>query len=195
MNVTFFMVTDEQAHPVAVTLAANLRRLRIARHLSLSELARATTVSKATLSSIENGRANPTIETLAALASALRVELSELLEEPPLETVTVVRRAQGRFEQHAGAERRRIDTLPGGAGDVSELLVPARHVHEEPAQAPGDRWGVYVLEGKLITGPVEQATELGPNDYAGFPADVPAVFETSGKPARALVARTHRRPA
>ena len=52
-------------------LAANLRRLRIARRLSLSELARATGMSKATLSSVESGRSNPTIETLAALAGAL----------------------------------------------------------------------------------------------------------------------------
>ena len=72
-------------------LAANLRRLRIARHLSLSELARATQMSKATLSGVENGRSNPTVETLAALAHALRVSLTELLEESGLDDVTVVR--------------------------------------------------------------------------------------------------------
>ena len=72
-------------------MAANLRRLRIARRLSLSELARATGMSKATLSSVESGRSNPTIETLAALAGALRVSLGELLEEPPLGEVRIVR--------------------------------------------------------------------------------------------------------
>src|SRR3954468_17411658 len=86
LNVTFTMVLQAQ-------LAANLRRLRIARHLSLSELARATSMSKATLSGIENGRANPTIETLSALAAALRVPLVELLEEPPVPPVRVVRAA------------------------------------------------------------------------------------------------------
>ena len=75
-------------------LAANLRRLRIARRLSLSELARATGMSKATLSSVESGRSNPTIETLAALAGALRVALGELLEEPPVGEVRIVRRGR-----------------------------------------------------------------------------------------------------
>src|SRR5436853_1052556 len=82
-------MVDHQA--VQGVLAANLRRLRIARHLSLSELARATGISKATLSGIENGRANPTVETLAGLAAALRVSLVELLEELPLPDVRVVR--------------------------------------------------------------------------------------------------------
>ena len=74
-------------------LAANLRRLRIARHLSLSELARATQMSKATLSGVENGRSNPTVDTLAALANALGVSLGELLEESGLDDVTIVRAA------------------------------------------------------------------------------------------------------
>jgi transcriptional regulator with XRE-family HTH domain len=55
------MVHDAAASPLQDLLAANLRRLRIARHLSLSELARATGMSKATLSGIENSRANPTV--------------------------------------------------------------------------------------------------------------------------------------
>jgi len=90
-------------------LATNLRRLRIARHLSLSELARATAVSKATLSGIENGRANPTIETLAGLAAALRVSLGELLEELPEPEVRVVRALTATLELHDGIATRRVD--------------------------------------------------------------------------------------
>src|SRR5438105_13004998 len=93
-------MVDHQA--VQGVLAANLRRLRIARHLSLSELARATGVSKATLSGIENGRANPTVDTLAGLAAALRVSLAELLAELPLGEVRVVRGAHGRRERRGG---------------------------------------------------------------------------------------------
>src|SRR5437660_3180036 len=87
-------------------LAANLRRLRIARHLSLSELARATGISKATLSGIENGRANPTVDTLAGLASAMRISLIELLEELPLGEVRIVRAAQTPIDGDDGLPRR-----------------------------------------------------------------------------------------
>jgi transcriptional regulator with XRE-family HTH domain len=153
-------------------LAANLRRLRIARRLSLSELARATGMSKATLSSVESGRSNPTIETLAALAAALRVSLGELLEEPPLGEVRIVRRLD-RIEEEA-------------IGLTARTWEPRQL--EEPEPGPdGSRAGVYVLEGKLIAGPVERVTELSAGDYASFPVDVPHVFETGRPAARALI--------
>jgi transcriptional regulator with XRE-family HTH domain len=158
-------------------LAANLRRLRIARRLSLSELARATGMSKATLSSVESGRSNPTVETLAALAAALRVTLGELLVEPPLDEVRIVRRG-------------RDGVLDRGGDDGLELSERAwgpRQVEEPAVEPAGARVGVYVLEGKLIAGPVERVTELAAGDYASFPADVPHLFETQRAGARALI--------
>ncbi|HET6865259.1 MAG TPA: XRE family transcriptional regulator [Solirubrobacteraceae bacterium] len=155
-------------------LAANLRRMRIARRLSLSELARATGMSKATLSSVESGRSNPTVETLAALAAALRVSLGELLEEPPLGEIRVIR---------AGG----LDRVEQAGVALSERAWDPHQVEEpEPARV-GTRAGVYVLEGKLIAGPVERVTELATGDYASFPVDVPHLFETERRAARALV--------
>ncbi len=155
-------------------LAANLRRMRIARRLSLSELARATGMSKATLSSIESGRSNPTVETLASLAEALRVSLGELLEEPPLGEIRVIR---------AGG----LDRVDQAGVALSERGWGPHEVEEpEPALA-GTRAGVYVLEGKLIAGPVERVTELTAGDFASFPVDVPHVYETERARARALV--------
>jgi transcriptional regulator with XRE-family HTH domain len=155
-------------------LAANLRRLRIARRLSLSELARATGMSKATLSSVESGRSNPTIETLAALAGALRVSLGELLEEPPLGEVRIVR---------AG----RLDRVEENCVALSERAWGPHELEEPEPAAAGTRAGVYVLEGKLIAGPVERVTELARGDYASFQIDVPHLYETERAAARALV--------
>ncbi len=148
--------------------------MRIARRLSLSELARATGMSKATLSSVESGRSNPTVETLAALASALRVSLGELLEEPPLGEVRVVR--AGRLEQLEE---------PGVA--LAERAWEPHQVEEPEPAVAGTRVGVYVLEGKLIAGPVERVTELAKGDYASFQVDAPHMFETERARARALV--------
>ena len=77
------MIDDRNGSEIQLLLAANLRRMRIARHLSLSGLAREMGVSKATLSGIESGRSNPTVETLAGLAHALGVSIGELLQQPP----------------------------------------------------------------------------------------------------------------
>jgi transcriptional regulator with XRE-family HTH domain len=170
---------------VQATLAQNLRRLRIARHLSLSELARATRISKATLSSIENGRANPTVDTLASLAAALRIPLPELLEELPLGEVRVVRSAHD-----VPVPERPLGTV---ASDVElaivELTLAARELRELDAGAPGSRTHVFVLTGKLLAGPAERITELAAGDYASFPADVPHMYETTGHGARLLLLR------
>ncbi|HEV7176060.1 MAG TPA: XRE family transcriptional regulator [Solirubrobacteraceae bacterium] len=169
-------------------LAANLRRLRIARHLSLSELARATGISKATLSSIENGRANPTVDTLAGLAGALRVSIAELLEELPLGEIRIVRGAQSRVSQLDGIPQRGLDELDlDGALRVAEIALAAGHARELAARPVGSRAHLFVLEGKLIAGPVERITELTAGDYASFPTDVPHVFEAERGPARALL--------
>jgi transcriptional regulator with XRE-family HTH domain len=163
-------------------LAANLRRLRIARRLSLSELARATSMSKATLSAVESGRSNPTVETLAALAGALRVSLGELLEEPSPGDVRVVRAGR-----HDGDDRRELDRLDETGGELTERAWRPRESEEPALGPPGSRAGVYVLEGKLIAGPVERVTELATGDYASFPLDVPHLFETERAAARALI--------
>ncbi len=166
-------------------LAANLSRLRIARHLSLSELARATGTSKATLSSIENARSNPTVTTLSALADALRVSLGELLQELPLPEIRVVRAAQSRLEDGAGLPQRAIDTI--GGVSVSEIAVPAGAIHEREPLAAGARAHLFVIQGKLIAGPVERQTELAAGDYVSFPADVPYLVEARRHAARALL--------
>ena len=188
MNDTSYMVDRRE---IGEVLAANLRRLRIARHQSLSELARATGISKATLSSIENGRANPTVETLAGLAGALGVAISELLEEPALGQIRIVRAAGARMSERGGLHQRAIDELASPAAlRVAELSLPARAARELDPEPAGSRAHVYVLEGTLVAGPVERITELSADDYAAFPADVPHVFEAGRRSARALLITT-----
>src|SRR5215204_2738288 len=63
------------------TVAANIRRLRQDAELTLAELASASGLGKSTLAQLESGRANPSVETLWAIAAALRVPFAQLVEE------------------------------------------------------------------------------------------------------------------
>ncbi|MGA9286359.1 MAG: XRE family transcriptional regulator [Solirubrobacteraceae bacterium] len=168
-------------------LAGNLRRLRVARRLSLSELARATSMSKATLSGIERGSANPTIDTLTALATALRVPIGELLEPAAANEMRVVRAV----DSPQTADRISLRVLeaiaPDGHAELFELSLPAGYAHKGDPRGPGSRSHVLVLQGKMILGPVERISELNAGDYASFPADVPHVYETVQSAAKALV--------
>jgi transcriptional regulator with XRE-family HTH domain len=167
-------------------LASNVRRLRIARHLSLSELARITAVSKATLSGIERGGANPTLDTLDALAGALGVTIGDLVEEAPVGEVRIVRAASARANNRFHVRVLEASVLDGQA-ELQEMCLHAHHVREEEPQAVGSRAHLLVLHGKLIAGPVERVSELVVGDYASLPTDVPHLFETPGQAARALL--------
>lgn len=70
--------TDESA----AALGSRIRRLRVECGVSLSELARRAGIGKATLSGLETGSRNPTVETLLAVAAQLGVPLAALLAEP-----------------------------------------------------------------------------------------------------------------
>jgi len=171
-------------HPsTAATLAGHARRFRVARRMSLSELARSTGMSKATLSAIEGGRANPTIETLGTLAGALGVPVAALLDAGAAEELTVVRAGTTKAE---GPWRSILSLAIEGECELAELELPPRQDEELPARRPGTRLHVVVVEGALITGPVERVTELGRGDYAAFAADRPHVLRTGRGRARAM---------
>jgi transcriptional regulator with XRE-family HTH domain len=186
------MMTNAEAdEDTRARLAVNLRRRRIARHLSLSQLARMTSMSKATLSGIESGRGNPTIDTLSVLAGTLGVSVGELLDEAPAGAVHVVRVADAHPWPPAGEGRRLLETAGklSGSLEAFELALPAHHVHESPARTDGSWDGVLVLQGRLIAGPTERITELSGGDYASFPTDGPCQYEAGRAAARALVLR------
>lgn len=61
------------------TLASNVKRIRKDKGWTQDVLAAAVEIEQASLSLIENGRANPTLLTLEDIAAALEVDLPELL--------------------------------------------------------------------------------------------------------------------
>src|SRR5271165_3121165 len=76
----------------ALSIGRNLRRWRMTREMTLSALAEQAGVAKSTVSLIERGQGNPSIDTVWALAAALGVPFASLFhDEPPADDVTVVR--------------------------------------------------------------------------------------------------------
>jgi XRE family transcriptional regulator, regulator of sulfur utilization len=80
----------------AQPIARNLRRWRMTREMTLSALAEQAGVAKSTVSLIERGQGNPSIDTVGALASALGVPFASLFhEDSPDREVLVVRERDG----------------------------------------------------------------------------------------------------
>ena len=79
--------------PISV-IAKSLVRERARTGLSLAEVARRAGIAKSTLSQLESGNGNPSLETLWSLCVALDIPFAGLLE-PQVNKTQVIRRGEG----------------------------------------------------------------------------------------------------
>jgi transcriptional regulator with XRE-family HTH domain len=175
-----------------VLVARNVRRFRSERRLSQGELARRSGVSKQTLSKIEAGVGNPTVDTLAALASALDISLRSLLTEWG-SPVFVQRASTAVWEDAGGWATRTMDQIYG-SGYVRTAVMGLnesmpRRTEVEPHSA-GTLHHAYVLSGRVRLGSVDAAVELGPGDFVRYPGDGVHVVERMGKQATVHIVTT-----
>jgi transcriptional regulator with XRE-family HTH domain len=63
----------------------NMATIREAKNLTQEQLSEMTELGQSYLSKIEKGMANPTLETIIKIATALKVEPAELFELPELQ--------------------------------------------------------------------------------------------------------------
>ena len=61
-------------------LGLNLKRIRTKKSISQGDIARELKVSRGFISTIESGKTNPTLATIAKLAKAVGVSVDELLK-------------------------------------------------------------------------------------------------------------------
>jgi transcriptional regulator with XRE-family HTH domain len=168
------------ARPPLDRIAASIRSERERAGLSLSELARCAGIAKSTLSQLESGTGNPSLETLWALSVALDVPFSRLVDHPPRPRVTVLRRGEGSTVVSERAHY--VATLlascpPNARRDIYLLSVEPGPPHESEPHVPGTMEHMVVGSGRALVGPAEQPVELGPGDYMCYPGDVPHVCD------------------
>ena len=114
--------------PAAQALARSLKRRRLERAISLSELARRAGVSKATLSSLERGTGNPSVDTVWALANALNVPFGDLFDGAEEDVIQV-----HRLEDAAIAKRPMIS---GGRSSTAIVYERERLPVDAPFEGP-----------------------------------------------------------
>jgi transcriptional regulator with XRE-family HTH domain len=160
---------------VVNTIGSNLRRLRAQRRLSLAELAARSRVAKATLANLEQGRGNPTIETLWALALGLDVAFSDLLEQAEEPEIELVRAHEGVHVVSGPLDLRLLDRLHrGGLTEVFEFTLDGHH--DGLPHGPGIVECVLVTSGRMRAGPADDPVDLGPGDFVRYPADRAHVY-------------------
>jgi len=156
-------------------LGRTLRAHRLAHGSSLSELARASGLSKTILGRIESGEGNPSIETLWRVSQALALPLGALLEDEGQPNARVIRARSG---EQVRADSGMTGWLVHADGrdhrtELFDLDLPAGTEHRSDAHLPATEEVVVCSSGRLRAGPDGGEAELGPGDAMLFAADVP----------------------
>ncbi|MEV0199885.1 helix-turn-helix domain-containing protein [Nonomuraea sp. NPDC050691] len=173
------------ASGAAAAAGAQIQRRRLQRGMSQAELARRTGLSKATLSQLEAGLGNPTVDTLDAIAVALAVPLTDLLA------------------RHAGPGTVHLPSTPAAAGEptrellrrisgghsleIWRLRLPAGASVDGVPHAPGTTEHLLVASGRLLAGPADDPRDLGPGDMLAFAGDAPHRYRTGDESADVTV--------
>lgn len=171
---------------LAGRVGRRIRRLRQEQDVTLSKLAKVSGLGKGTLSELENGRRNPTLETLVAITSVLDASLSSLLQD-----------------DSAAADRdRRVATDSGGVRlllsqnsaqgryDVFYGELPADPTLTA-AHPAGVQETVMIVGGNATVGPQTAPRRLSVGEVMSFPADVPHVYHGDGGDAVAIIVRRY----
>lgn len=169
------MATEVDASAVAERVGRVVRAQRVAQGLSVSELARATGLSKTILGRIEAGDGNPSLDTLWRVSQALHLPLGALIAEETAPRVRLIAARSG--ERLAGAEGMRAWLVHADArehrSEVYELDLPAEVEQRTPGHLPGTEEVVLCTRGRLLVGPLGHEVQLGAGDGVWFASDGP----------------------
>lgn len=156
----------------AAEIGRRIRELRKARGISLSGLAHRASVGKATLSALESGTRNPTVETLYAITAQLNVPLAAVLTDPGVGAAETV---------HGEAvSAQLLETFDDGER-VTELyrlrIRPGRR-QVSPAHPEGVTEHLTVFAGAARVGPLDAPMVIPAGSHASWRSDVPHLYAT-----------------
>ncbi|WP_293575394.1 helix-turn-helix domain-containing protein [Phaeobacter sp.] len=159
-------MTDHSPQPA--TLGADLRALRKARSLTLSDLANHLGRSVGWLSQVERDKSEPSISDLRAIAKCLDVPMSMLFAHSaaPAEEQGYVVRAGARRPMGSGEEGLMEELLSPDLTDDFEMVHstfrPRSHM-QTPADRPTQEVG-YIISGRLDLVIGGRSFSVGPGD-------------------------------
>jgi transcriptional regulator with XRE-family HTH domain len=172
------MVQNGSGGAPLAAIAASLQRERRRAGLSLAEVARRAGVAKSTLSQLESGTGNPSVETLWALSVTLGVPLSHLVD-PQRPRVQVIRAGQGPAfaAEHADYVATLLASCPPHARrDIYVIAAQPGAARESDPHMPGVIEHVVLSTGRALVGIADEPVDLRPGDYVSYPGDVAHIF-------------------
>jgi mannose-6-phosphate isomerase-like protein (cupin superfamily) len=169
---------DAPAVSRSLAVGRETRRWRLTRGLTLAQVSERSGLNIGYLSQIENDKAVPSLEALAAIAAAIDVPPAWLLLDSSAPPRVVRAPERPRTEGPGGAVLTEVDAGTSRDVCILEVAVPPGHATGVHAHH-GDEHHV-VLSGRWRMTQGDHAVELGPGDYLAWDPAVPHDVENIG---------------
>lgn len=163
-------------------LADNILKLRKKKRWSQAQLAKVASIPRSTLTHMESGEGNPSLNNLIKISSALGVGTEELLSRPRSETVlipakevNIVKRSHGQVLMH----KLLPDRIRGLEIDRVEFEPEAQmggHPH-----LLGTKEYLTVIKGEVIVYVAGEAHHVKKGDVLAFPGNQPHSYRNPKK--------------
>ena len=162
-----------------------VQELRADRGISLSELARGANLGKATLSAVEAGTRNATLETLYAIAARLDVPLAALLAPPSPDHRATVRGTA------VTAELLEVFADRDASTELYRLTIRPGPTQTSPAHPSGVVECLTVFSGTALVGPADAPLTVPEGGHVRFASDMPHIYAALDGEVRASLVIRH----
>jgi XRE family transcriptional regulator, regulator of sulfur utilization len=155
---------EDSVSGIAGAIGARIVARRRVDGLSLSALAARAGIGKATLSEIEAGNRNPTLETLYSIAAALELPLVELIGRPDQGSA-----APGEL-RGAAVSATLLESFddPGVTTELYRLVIRPPRRQISPGHGPGVMEYLTVTAGVVLVGPCDAPVEVAAGGYTSW---------------------------
>ncbi|MGF1445193.1 MAG: helix-turn-helix domain-containing protein [Pikeienuella sp.] len=167
---------EDRARPLEAAIGAEIRRLRVALGLTLTDLARAAALSPGMLSKIEQGQTSPSLASLQALAAALNVPIATFFARfDQKREATYVKAGHGLAIERRGSQKGHLYQLLGHSLRSPVRVEPYLITLDAGSDAhpifqhPGVEF-IYMLDGAVSYRHGDQVYDLAPGDSLFFEA-------------------------
>ena len=173
---------DEFTQPEALSqfVGIELKKNRLAQHLTIQDVSELSGISRGMLSRIENGQATPSLDTLFRLSKTLGITMSNLFKDfdAPEGDANYVPKGEGMDVARRGTKRGHVYELLSYDQGPKKLFEPLLITLDDQSvvfprfQHAGTEF-IYMLKGKMDYRHGKQIYRLKPGDALTFDGNVP----------------------
>lgn len=183
LQVQYAAFMDENIATLASAIGVRVKQERLARRMTLDQLAETAGVSRRMLINVEQATMNPSVGTLLRISDALGVGLPDLVQSPEPKAVKVIRKGEGAVLWSSDAGGRGVlvgGTEPPEVVELWDWTLGPGDEHSSEAHTPGTKELLQVQEGTVTVRIADQTVVLEVGDSVTFPGDVAHSYTNNG---------------